>query len=75
VNSALDYARAVGALGRNDLVRSVQAEAARNDGVQLRVEVNGPLQRLLDSLASGPVRVLDAAPPVEGVDALLGISQ
>lgn len=75
VNSALDYARAVGALGRNDLVRSVQAEAARNDGVQLRVEVNGPLQRLLDSLASGPVRVLNAAPPVEGVDALLGISQ
>jgi hypothetical protein len=74
VNSALDYARAVGALGRNDLVRSVQAEAARNGGVQLRVEVNGPLQRLLESLASGPVRVLNAAPPVGGVDALLGVS-
>jgi len=43
--------------------------------VQLRVEVNGPLQHLLDSLASGPVRVLNAAPPVEGVDALLGIAQ
>jgi len=75
VNSPLDYARAVGTLARNDLVRSVQAEAARNDGVQLRVEVNGPLQHLLDSLASGPVRVLNAAPPVEGVDALLGIAQ
>jgi hypothetical protein len=75
VNTATDYARAVGTLARNDLVRSVQTEAARNDGVQLRVEVNGPLQRLLDSLNAGPVRVLNAAPPVEGVDALLGISQ
>lgn len=75
VGSANDYARAVGALARNEFVRSVQAEAARNDGVQLRVEVNGPLQRLLDSLGSGPVRVLNAAPPVEGVDALLGVAQ
>jgi hypothetical protein len=75
VNSAADYARAVGALARNEVVRSVQAESARNDGVQLRVEVNGPLQRLLDSLGSGPVRVLNAAPPVEGVDALLGVAQ
>lgn len=75
VNSAADYARAVGALARNELVRSVQAESARNDGVELRVEVNGPLQRLLDSLGSGPVRVVNAAPPVEGVDALLGVVQ
>ena len=59
----------------HDSVRSVQVEQARNDGVQLRVEVNGPLQRLLDSLGNGPLRVLNAAPPVEGVDALLGVSQ
>ena len=75
VNSANDYARAVGAFARNELVRSVQVESARNDGVELRVEVNGPLQRLLDSLGSGPVHVLNAAPPVEGVDALLGVGQ
>jgi hypothetical protein len=75
VNSAADYARVVGALTRNDLVRSVQAETARNDGMQLRVEVNGPLQRLLDSLGPGPLRVINAAPPVEGVDALLGVTQ
>ena len=75
VNSANDYARAVGTLSRNELVRSVQAESARNDGVELRVEVNGPLQRLLESLGSGPVRVLNAAPPVEGVDALLSVGQ
>lgn len=75
VNSAIDYARAVGTLARSDSVRSVQVEQARNDGVQLRVEVNGPLQRLFDSLGNGPLRVLNAAPPVEGVDALLGVSQ
>jgi hypothetical protein len=73
VNSATDYARAVGALARNELVRSVQAEVARNDVVQLRIEVTGALPRLLDSLGSGPLRVLNAAPPVEGVDALLSV--
>jgi hypothetical protein len=75
VNSANDYARAVGTLARSDSVRSVQVEQARNDGVQLRLEVNGPLQRLFDSLGNGPLRVLNSAPPVEGVDALLGVSQ
>jgi len=75
VNSAADYARAVGALMHNDGVRSVQVEQARNDGMQLRVEVNGPLQHLLDSLGNGPLHVLNAAPPVEGVDALLGVAQ
>ena len=75
VNSATDYARAVGTLARSDSVRSVQVEQARNDGMQLRVEVNGPLQHLLDSLGNGPLRVLNAAPPVDGVDALLGVSQ
>jgi len=75
VNSAIDYARAMGTLTRNELVRNVQIEQARNDGMQLRVEVNGPLQRLLDSFANGPLRVLNAAPPVEGMDALLGLAQ
>jgi len=75
VNSATDYARAVGTLTRSDSVRSVQVEQARNDGMQLRLEINGPLQHLLDSLGNGPLRVLNAAPPVEGVDALLGVSQ
>jgi hypothetical protein len=73
MNSATDYARAIGALARNELVRSVEPEAARSDGVQVRVEINGPLQRLLDSLGSGPLRVSNAAPPVQGIDALLGI--
>lgn len=73
VNSAEDYARLVGALAHNELVRSVQAEQARGDGVQLKLDVAGSLARLLGSLGTGPVRVLNAKPPVEGVDALLGM--
>jgi len=73
VNSAGDYARVVGTLARNELVRGVQAEQARNDGVELRLDTVGSLQRLLDSLGSGPLHVLNAAPPVEGIDALLGL--
>ncbi len=71
VASADDYARLVGALSRNELVRAVQAEQARGDGVELRIETIGPLQRVLDSLGSGPVHVSNARPPVDGVDALL----
>ena len=73
VGSAEDYARAVGALSRNELVRSVQAEQAHGDGVELQLEVVGPLPRLLESFSSGPLRVLNAKPPVDGIDALLGM--
>jgi Uncharacterized protein conserved in bacteria (DUF2066) len=73
VNSAEDYARLIGSLSHNELVRGVQAEQARGDGVQLRLDVTGSLSRLLDTLATGPVHVLNAKPPVQGVDALLGM--
>jgi Uncharacterized protein conserved in bacteria (DUF2066) len=73
VNSAEDYARLIGSLSRNELVRGVQAEQARGDGIQLKLDVTGPLSRLLESLATGPVHVLNAKPPVAGVDALLGM--
>ena len=71
VNSADAYARLVGTLSRNELVRGVQAEQARGDGVELKIDTAGPLQRVLDSLGNGPIRVSNAKPPVEGVDALL----
>jgi hypothetical protein len=73
VNSAEDYARLIGSLSRNELVRGVQAEQARGDGVLLKLDVTGPLSRLLDTLATGPVHVLNAKPPVADVDALLGM--
>lgn len=71
VGSADAYARLVGALSRNELVRGVQAEQARGDGVELKIDTVGPLQRVLDSLGNGPIRVANAKPPVDGVDALL----
>lgn len=71
VASADDYARLVGTLSHNELVRAVQSEQARGDGVELRIDAVGPLQRVLDSLGNGPIRVSNAKPPVEGVDALL----
>ncbi len=73
VQSAQDYARAVGTLSRNELVRSVQAEQARGEGLELRLDITGPLQRLLDSLAGSPLRVVDTKPPVDGVDAVLAV--
>ncbi|MBS0555843.1 MAG: DUF2066 domain-containing protein [Proteobacteria bacterium] len=73
LHSAVDYARAIGALSRNELVRSVQAEQARGDGVELRLSITGPLPRLLDSLATSPLQVDNAKPPVDGVDALLSL--
>ncbi len=73
VTSADAYARLIGMLSHNELVRGLQAEQARNDGVELRIDTIGPLQRVLDSLGNGPLRVANAKPPVEGVDALLDL--
>lgn len=73
VNSAIEYASAVGGISRNSLVHSVMAQRAHGDGVELQIEVIGPLQRLLDSLPGTGLRVLNAAPPLEGIDALLGM--
>jgi hypothetical protein len=75
IASAEDYARLIGSLTRNELVRGVQAEQARGDGVQLKVEAAASLSRLLESLGNSPVHVLNAKPPVDGVDALLGMRQ
>jgi len=73
IRSALDFAGVIGTLGGNDLVHSVRAQRARGDGVELSLQVTGPLSRLLDTLAGSNVRVINAKPPLEGVDALLGV--
>jgi len=71
--SAEDYARMMGSLRRNELLRGVQVEQARGDGLQLRLDAASSLSRLLDSLGNSPLHVLNAKPPVEGIDALLGM--
>ncbi|HEY2396067.1 MAG TPA: DUF2066 domain-containing protein [Rudaea sp.] len=76
VRSGRDYARVIGALSAVDSVRDVQVEQARGDGMQLRLATAGPLSRLLDALNAGSVmRVTNAKPPVEGLDALLDLKQ
>lgn len=72
VRSGKDYARLIGSVAANERVRDVQVEIARGDGLQLRVTTIGPLAPLLDALNAGAVvRVTNAQPPVEGLDAML----
>ncbi len=73
IDSAQDFASVVGELSQNDLVRSVQAQQARGDGVELSLDVTGPLSRLLNSLNGTNLRLLNAKPPLDGIDALLGV--
>jgi hypothetical protein len=72
VHSGKDYARMIGALSGNEYVRDVQVEVARGDGVQLRLATAAPLPRVLDSL-NAVLRVTNAKPPVDGIDALLDL--
>jgi hypothetical protein len=75
LQSAQDYARLLGLLGRSDLLREVQAEQARGDGVLLKLTLNLALDRWLTYLpADGPLRVVSARPPIEGVEATLTLS-
>jgi len=73
VGSAEDYARLMGSLRRNELLRGVQVEQARGDGLQLKLDAAASLARLLDALGAGPLHVVNAKPPVEGIDALLSM--
>jgi hypothetical protein len=74
VRSAGDYARVISALGASDYVRDTQVEQARGDGMQLRLATAAPLARVLDALNAGAVlRVTNAKPPVDGIDALLDL--
>lgn len=71
VRTPNDYARLMGALAGNDFVRDAQVELARGDGVQLRLATSVPLARALDGWSV--VRVTNANPPVDGIDALLDL--
>lgn len=74
LHSAMDYARLMGALAADDYVRDTEVELARGDGVQLRLSASVPLARVLGDLDAGTVvRVTNAKPPVDGIDALLDL--
>jgi len=71
VRTPNDYARLMGALAGNNYVRDAQVELARGDGVQLRLATTVSLARALDGWSV--VRVANAKPPVDGIDALLDL--
>jgi hypothetical protein len=76
IRSGRDYARVIGALSGSESVRDVQVELTRGDGMQLRVATASSLTRLLDNVNAGSVmRVTNAKPPVDGIDALLDMKQ
>jgi len=74
IHSADDYARVLGYLGKSNLVRGVQPTQARGDGMLIRLSLATDLKRFLDAMSFERIlNVVNAAPPVEGVDATLAL--
>lgn len=72
IHSAADYARGLGYLSKQALVRQSWPVEARGDGVLVRLSLSGGLQRWLDIVdGEGVVRVNSSSPPLEGIDATL----
>lgn len=75
LQSAQDYARLFEALAGNDLVREFQPEQARGDGLLVKLTLNLALDRWLAYLPpDGVLRVVNAAPPIDGVEATLALN-
>ncbi|WP_440222149.1 DUF2066 domain-containing protein [Dokdonella sp. MW10] len=75
IRSAGDYARVVGYLSRHALLRGVQPQEARGDGLLVQVRTSAGLHAFLDLVAGeGVLRVASASPPVDGIDATLMLS-
>jgi hypothetical protein len=72
IHSAEDYARGLGYLSKQSLIRQSWPVEARGDGLLVRLSVSGGLQRWLDTVdREGVLRVNSASPPLEGIDATL----
>lgn len=72
IRSAEDYARGMGYLTRQAMVRQAWPLEARGDGVLVKVSVAGDFARWLEQLGLDAVlQVNSANPPVEGIDATL----
>ena len=75
IHSAADYARGIGYLARQSLVRQSWPLEARADGVLVRLSLAGGLSRWLEMVdREGVLRVNNANPPVDGIDATLQLS-
>lgn len=74
IRSADDYARIIAYLARNNLVQSAEPSEARGDGMLVKLSLETSLARFLDAVGlERTLSVVNAAPPVEGVDATLAL--
>ncbi|MEO7199547.1 MAG: DUF2066 domain-containing protein [Dokdonella sp.] len=72
IGSAEDYARVLGYLDHHPMLREVRAMQARADGLLVRLTVIGGLPRFVEEVdGEGILRVANAAPALEGIDATL----
>ncbi len=75
IHSATDYARGLGYLSKQAMVRQSWPMEAREDGVLVHLSIVGSLPRWLETVdREGVLRVNSASPPVEGIDATLVLS-
>jgi hypothetical protein len=75
IHSAADYARGLGYLSRQPLVRQSWPIEARGDGVLVGIELAGDFSRWLGLVdQDGVLQVNSASPPVQGIDATLALS-
>lgn len=76
IRSAEEYARVIAYLGKNNFVRSVRPMQARGDGMRVKLSLATDLPHFLDAVAiERTLSVVNAAPPVDGVDATLALGQ
>lgn len=76
LSSALDYAHLLEALSRDSLVRESQPAEARGDGVLLNLTLNVALDGWLANLpGDGLLRVVNAKPPLDGIEATLSFAR
>ncbi len=74
ISSARDYARVLGYLAGNPIVRDPQTAQARVDGMLVSLTVVGGLPRLLEIVdGEGTLRVTNATPPLDGIEATLAL--
>ncbi|MGA9341985.1 MAG: DUF2066 domain-containing protein [Rhodanobacteraceae bacterium] len=74
IESADDYARAVGYLDKLEFVRSANPMRVRGDGMLVHVTLTTDLSSFLAALNSdGTLGVVNGSPPLDGVDATLAL--
>ena len=75
IHSSADYARGLGYLSKQALVRQSWPIEARGDGVLIRIELAGDFNHWLGLVGQeGILQVNSASPPVQGIDATLSLN-